>query len=394
MGRILIVSDDLTSKLAEDILFVARSKIQSHETIICNDALSARRSFSDESIDEAWVLSCADMSVINLAVTLAQDRNDAHVYAVSKEDEADREILKRISGLEGVLPEREALKRLLERFDTCETFEPEEPNAEKWTIRSETINDASGTMDLAIEIEAHASKKSAFVISIMSGSGGVGKSAMVATFAFLAASKGFSVVVLDFDLQFGDMHQLMGDVPQISIDEMLTEESLFARFANSCNSDIPSLVRAPSRLERSEDLISHLDEVLDNCASLFDVVLVNTGSIWSEVNAQLIEKSTCNIFVLDQRASSIRSCKHAIDLCSRMGLATGQFVYALNRCSRGSLFNTIDVSNALEGANVVEVADGGQEVEELLALGLVRDLAASKNDFTNSLDAVLVEVLP
>ncbi len=237
-------------------------------------------------------------------------------------------------------------------------------------------------------------KRSAFIISVMSGSGGVGKSSVVATAAYLACARGFSVAVLDCDLQFGDMHQLMGGVACTSIDDMLTDESLFRSFAKSCNSDLPALICAPNRLEKSEELAHHLDEVLDLSASLFDVVFVNTGSSWSEVNVQLIEKSTCNIFMVDQRASSVRSCQHALELCIRMGLATGQFIYALNRCERSSLFCAMDISNAMNGANVVELKDGGQEVEELLGMGLAGELAASKNEFTTSVDEMLAEVLP
>lgn len=235
---------------------------------------------------------------------------------------------------------------------------------------------------------------SAFVLAAMSGSGGVGKSATVAVAAYQCAERGFKTLVIDWDLQFGDMRNVMGDVPALGVDDALEDPSRVAELGASAPEGAPALVFAPKRLERSEELGPHLPAMLDAACASFDVVLVNTGSSWAESHAQLLERSNCTVFLLDQRASSVRSCQHALDLCLRLGIATGSFAYALNRCERGSLFSAVDIANVMHGAQVFELRDGGREVEELLGAGLAAELAFAKNDFCASVEAMLEEVLP
>ncbi|MFR8831758.1 MAG: chromosome partitioning protein ParA, partial [Eggerthella lenta] len=120
----------------------------------------------------------------------------------------------------------------------------------------------------------------------------------------------------------------------------------------------------------------------------------NTGAAWAEQHALLLERSSKALFLIDQRPSSLRACQHALDLCARCGIATGPFLYAVNRCSKNALFTSIDVSCSLRGAHVFELKDGGGEVEELLGAGLPFDLLASRNDLCASLERVLSGVLP
>lgn len=428
MQKLLVAISDKDSELIDDFKDCVKNGNRSVEFAVFASAKDVRDAFANRMIDEAWIFSCNDMGAINLVAGIRNENSGIPVYMSCQKADSDLEALQTELGVLKILPKDELKVLLIERLqaipcgeisgkasefvpndvekilsndvlevesksaidalpnDIDDVFEPDEPKEASVETSSLSVLKSMDEKPLA--------KKSAFILSVMSGSGGVGKSTTVATASYLAASRGFSVVVIDCDLQFGDMRQLMGDVPCTSIDDMLIDESLFRSFAKSCNSDLPALVCAPKRLERSEELSNHLDEILDLCASLFDVVFVNTGSSWSEVNAQLIEKSSCNLFLVDQRASSVRSCQHALELCMRMGLATGQFIYALNRCERGSLFCAMDIVNAMQGANVVELKDGGQEVEELLGMGLAGELAASKNDFTNSLNEMLAEVLP
>ena len=137
-----------------------------------------------------------------------------------------------------------------------------------------------------------------------------------------------------------------------------------------------------------------LGKLLDQLLARFDVVVANTGAAWAEQHALLLERSSKALFLVDQRPSSLRACQHALDLCGRCGIATGPFLYAVNRCSKNALFTSIDVSCALRGAHVFELKDGGSEVEELLGAGLPFDLIEARNDLCASLERLLQGVLP
>ena len=100
------------------------------------------------------------------------------------------------------------------------------------------------------------------------------------------------------------------------------------------------------------------------------------------------------VVLIDQRSSSVRACRHALDLCLRCGIATNSFVLALNRCSKQARFSALDVSEVLHGARVAELSDGGAEVEEMMGSGLAEALVCGGNPLAASIDRLLGEVLP
>lgn len=221
-----------------------------------------------------------------------------------------------------------------------------------------------------------------FVVSIVSGSGGVGKSTLAVCLALTMKASGKRTLLLDADLQFGDMELLLGGEALCDVAELIADPERIAQADGS--GSLPVLISAPQRLEQSELVMGHMAELIGFLRRRFDVIVVNTGAFWSDQQIQILESSDRVAFVLDQRPSSIRACSHALDLCRRCGIATQSFVYVLNYCSRHALLTSLDVSCALQGAQVWEVRDGGREVGELLGSGLPGELLASKNPFGES----------
>ena len=95
-----------------------------------------------------------------------------------------------------------------------------------------------------------------------------------------------------------------------------------------------------------------------------------------------------------QRSTCPHRLVHNADLCLRCGIATGSFLLAVNRCTRHAPFTSIDVSSALDGAHVAELADGGREVEELLGAGMAQSLVEASSPLCISIEGVLDELLP
>lgn len=236
------------------------------------------------------------------------------------------------------------------------------------------------------------SEESAFVVSVVGGSGGVGKSTVAVSLAALAQSRGLKTLLLDADLQFGDMGFLLGKEDGFDIADLMAQPERLGQVEPK--DGLPALIRSPRKLEQSELIMGRLAEFICCLKGSFDLIVVNTGAFWSESHMQVIEASDKVLFMLDQRPSSVRSCSHALELCERCGIATQQFLFVLNFCSRHALLTSIDVSCALHGAHVEELKDGGKEVGELLGAGLPGDLMASKNPFVASLEKLLDAVVP
>ena len=232
----------------------------------------------------------------------------------------------------------------------------------------------------------------AFVLTVVSGSGGAGKSSVSAVGALIARSRGFRTLLLDCDLQFGDVAAMVGAKSPLAVDEALEHPD---RLEQECaGGQALTVIAAPARLEAAEGVVQHLPSLMDFLVTRFDVIVVNTGATWAEQHAALLERSSAALFLVDQRVSSIRACQHALDLCARCGIATGPFRFALNRCAKGAPLSSADVSCALQGANVYELKDGGRDVEDYLSGGAAEDLLQTKNEFAKSLEYVLDQMLP
>lgn len=380
MGKVLL-SADAESLAMPQLIGLEDMQLDTQDWLLCVSEASEARDSAHGAVDEAWVVSSDDMSGINLAAALRTDNATLPIYLVKFDPSGLEESRAKQAGITGVL----SASGFRERFASARS-------------RKDAMRKVAELEPLKLVPPMPIKKEPrAFMLAMMSGSGGVGKSAVTAVAAFRCAERGFKTVAIDFDLQFGDLRHLMGEVPSASIDDVLEDPSLAAKLAADIQqeqSGTPALASAPKRLERSEELYAHMLELLDVFAAEFDVVVVNTGSTWTESHAQLLERCNCPVMLLDQRASAIRSCQHALDLCMRLGIATGSFAYALNHCQRGSLFSVVDIANVMQGAQVFELREGGSEVEELLGAGLASELASSKNDFCVSVDAMLEQVLP
>lgn len=392
---------------------------------IVSDPFEARRIFrADGDLDAAWVVSSDAMDGINLAAALKRDGSNRAVDLISFD--AAGSVLGRCEAAGvGLIRSRDQFasryalckerfrakpreacsqSRLSGEAITTSTLEVEEPGdpIESFDLVPPRIDapallrgseSAKSEADLIASVTFEKSKATheACVVAVVSGSGGVGKSTVAASAAVYLQSSGKKTLLLDADLQFGDMGYLLRLDDAIGIEELMADPQRIDHLEGQ--GALPALIASPKRLEQSELIMSRMAELIEYVKGYFDFVLINTGAFWSEQHAQIIESADKVLFMLDQRPFSIRACSHALDLCRRCGIATKSFHFVLNFCSRHALLTSFDVSCALEGSAVKELKDGGKEVGELLGAGLPRELLAEKNPFSESLRKLCDEVL-
>lgn len=400
---------------------------------VCASGDEARKAVAaNGEVAEAWVVSCGDVEPINLAASIKADKPDTRVSLVSSElcgsllsrahtaeiDEViDFDAFRRrytqakrdhhvspesgenaAAGAEGAdwvacgaeVPV-EAAGRSLADAGLAESavLAPVEETVEPRLIQP--------TLQLPVTLPHPAPAVAvpdnrAFVMTVVSGSGGAGKSSVSALGAVIARNMGYRTLLLDCDLQFGDVATLLGVENPLRIDELLIHpERLDSELVQG--KDL-SVLAAPLRLEFSEEVVRSLPSLLERLTAVFEVIMVNTGASWAEQHAVLLERSSASLFLIDQRASSVHACRHALELCARCGIATNPFHFALNRCAKGSPLTSIDVSCALQGVPVFELKDGGREVEDYLSGGAASELLEMKNEFAKSLEQVVARLLP
>lgn len=421
-------------------------------------AEAARAALRDAaSVQEVWVVSCTDVAPINLAAALKRDRVDRRVCMLTAQESGSLRSRTTAAGVDASLTRqafveryaqcKQAAMRAIELqaafgnapsaaspYGTAAmptagfsgTFEgaaapavtmatsagvrPGESyapaNAQTGLVAPSATKafaataspygtasglGASGSSSASAANAQHPAAKG-FLLPVVSGSGGAGKSAVALLAAHAAQGLGLRTLLLDFDLQFGDMAQLMGVKKPLRIDEVLARPERLGQLA--CEGKVPALLAAPEHVDAAEAVVAQAPALLDAVRERFDVIVANTGGAWAEQHAVLLERSSKALFLVDQRATSVHATQRALDLCARCGIAVNPFLFTLNGCGKGAPLSSMDVSCALKGAHVHELSDGGADVEELLAAGLVVDLIDSRNDLFEGVEELMAEILP
>lgn len=383
------------------------------------DAQECRRAAKSlPEIEEAWVVSCDDMEPINVAAAIKRDDPCKKVFIVSCGQSGSMASRIASAGIDGVWPESQFLRRFAQVKQSCASKAPSDalsseagrecPTSEAPAGSNAVLNappsqgvcapgfspatSVRAEPTVASSPVAEASKQ-ASVIAVVSGSGGCGKSTIAALFALLASRGGLSAIAVDADLQFGDLHYLLGASNPLRIEEAVEEPSRLMRLRDDARKGV-ALLAAPRKLEMSEEVAPHMPGIFAELKRCCDVIVVNTGAFWSDVQAMVLEVADAAVFAMDCRPSSLRATTHAVELCARLGVATTGFMFAVNRHEKTSLLSAMDVSCALRGAHAVELPYGGRDVDELLGSGYAGELLESRNPFAETVEELLMKVLP
>ncbi|MEY8561842.1 chromosome partitioning protein ParA [Eggerthellaceae bacterium 3-80] len=375
---------------------------------VFNEGLSVRNYLGvQDGVEEVWVISSDDVAPINLAAAIKKDKPACCVCLLTHQESGSLMSRVKTTGIDASLTLSGFARRYASRKQrhhdrelAAHSLTSEQPPLQTPPVQSQTavqtdsepLAKSAERVASVSDAVAAAKKTSGFVMSVVSGSGGTGKSAISLLLAYLACGLGKKTVLVDADLQFGDLAELSGRPDAIRITDVATNAGLLTGVIT--DEQKPALLGAPRHIEEAEAAANVLCSVIDQLASSFEVVILNTGSSWAEYHAMLLERSSKALFLVDQRPTAIMSNKRALDLCARCGIAASPFLVGVNRYAKGAPFTSIDVSFALHGIPAVEISEGGQEVGELLAAGLVGELLASQNALCQSLEQLLVEVLP
>ncbi len=118
------------------------------------------------------------------------------------------------------------------------------------------------------------------------------------------------------------------------------------------------------------------------------------GSHWSDPYASVLEEADGIVLLMDQRPSSVVACKEAAGLCVRLGIPQSRISFVLNRCSRQARVTSCDCALTLGADRVIEVDDGGGEVDECLSMGRPSLLLESSGRFSESVSKLVEELVP
>lgn len=253
----------------------------------------------------------------------------------------------------------------------------------------------------ALPADAAAPQHRAPVICAISGSGGCGKSTIVATMAHASSLLGLRAAVLDLDLMFGNLYDLLGvDAPrdmaaliEPSAAGALTEPDIVAvsmRVAPGVTLWGP--VAAPEQAE----LMAHpVELLLDVLRRESDVVFIDTSVFWGDAVAAAVAASDRCLVVGDAAVSSATSASRVIELASRVGVPRTRMSAVFNRFgARGAdedVAMRFEIACAL--SSKIRIVDGGQDLAALMAFGRADEAVGQTSAFATSVREATREML-
>ena len=253
----------------------------------------------------------------------------------------------------------------------------------------------------ALSADASIPSRRAPVVCAVSGSGGCGKSTIVATMAHAASLLGLRAAVLDLDLMFGNLYDLLGvDAPHDMA--TLIEPSAAGALAES------DIVAASMRVapgvtlwgpvaspEKAELMARPVELLLDVLRRESDVVFVDTSVFWGDAVAAAVAASDRCLVVGDAAVSSATSASRVIELASRVGVPRTRMSAVFSRFgARGAdedVAMRFEIACAL--SSKIRIADGGQDLVALMAFGRADEAVGQMSAFATSVREATREML-
>ncbi len=173
--------------------------------------------------------------------------------------------------------------------------------------------------------------KSGLIIVVASSKGGVGKTTLATNIAVsLGRIAPMSTVLVDLDAQFGDVSSALRIDPEHTLLDAVTgaakdDSMVLKAFLSVHHSSIYALCAPGSPAEadgiRGDD-VAHL---LEQLASEFRYVVVDTAPGLGEQTLAALEKATEGVFVCTMDVPSVRGLRKELDVMNQLGFAS-------NRC--------------------------------------------------------------
>ncbi|MEI3376841.1 MAG: hypothetical protein V8R08_03265 [Coriobacteriales bacterium] len=232
------------------------------------------------------------------------------------------------------------------------------------------------------------SARRAPLITLVSASGGVGKSTIALIAAHLTAARGTKTAIVEGDLQFGDMGFWLGLDVKLS---SLAQGETCIPVPISAQLD---LFKAPVLPEVAEEISEAAARLVEGSRTSYDLVIADTGQFWSGLTGELLCNSDLVLLVMDQRRSSVYGAIKALELCQRLGIPGARIAFVLNRASGLSRGEIERIEDSLGCEELFRLADGKASVEALVGTGRIEELVEEGASPTSDVESLLAALLP
>ncbi|NRQ48293.1 AAA family ATPase [Aeromicrobium stalagmiti] len=205
------------------------------------------------------------------------------------------------------------------------------------------------------------------VVVVASPKGGVGKSTIAVNMAVgLARRAPMDVVLVDLDLQFGDVATHLDLKPAHSLADVFANQGgldtlLLKTFLTAHPAGFYALCGSESPAAADKVGPKQVRELLSSLASQFRYVIVDTGAGLDEPTLAALEEANDAVFVSSMDVASVRNIRKEIEVLATLNILPGMRHLVLNFADRQSGLSVRDVE-AVVGLPVNVVVPRAPEV--------------------------------
>lgn len=232
--------------------------------------------------------------------------------------------------------------------------------------------------------EAAAGTGSAELIAFFSPKGGVGTTTLAVNTAVLLAGGGGSasgaragsdipvptsrVLLIDLDLQFGQVATHLNLVPRYDIAGLATDEQALAdpelaRAHLTSHSSGLVVLAAPTRPEADFRVtLDHLQRIIELFRPWYDHIIVDLGSRLDPRALWLLEQADAHVFVLFPEIAALRAMSLLMAFLAETTPLQSRAVIVVNHVFPKELLKTRDVENLLRTKPAAEIPYTGVEM--------------------------------
>ncbi|WP_237458574.1 AAA family ATPase [Pontibacillus yanchengensis] len=193
------------------------------------------------------------------------------------------------------------------------------------------------------------------IISFYSGNGGVGKTALSASFAqTLKLESASEVVLIDFNMQFGGMEKLLSIQSNRSIADLLPviselNETHIRNVSQTEEFSKLEVLVSPCDAEVAETLDdSFIANVLRTCRRSFDFVIIDLPTDINEKVVTALEESDRIYYILLPETPALKTLKQFEELSVRLGIElTSRMEILINQTGKDNEIKKKDLKNLL-----------------------------------------------
>jgi len=184
--------------------------------------------------------------------------------------------------------------------------------------------------------QVDAPKKKGRMIAVFSSKGGCGTSFIATN---LAAATAARTVLVDLNLQAGDLPLFLGVDPKYSFADMAEnrtrlDDALIKSFTTPYSAKL-SLLAAPKEADSADEIEpEHVFEVLQRLRESYDYVVLDPQHTFDSITLAALDQSDEIVLILTLDIPAIRSTQRALEIFDRLGYPRKKIRIVVNRWSK------------------------------------------------------------